>query len=189
MLIQLLAELACRVEKVKFKFPNQTLVCLLERVEEMWIPSHGLFDRQTIHVQNCTTERESLASPDHVQFKSGRQEAEHTGRFRGLYRQVFLHYRCLRLKARGKNRRRGRPTELEARQEQARGAPSPAARLHPGVPEGRSRGRMSPRRAVPTPRAAAAVCCTGSVARWAGGRSWGPGAEGSGRTGRRCPGS
>lgn len=67
----------------------------------MQIPSHGLFDRQTIHVQDCTTKRESPAAPDHVQFKSGMQEAEHTGRFRGLHCQVFLHYRCLRLKARG----------------------------------------------------------------------------------------
>lgn len=80
----------------------------------MRIPSHGLFGRQTKHVPGCTTRRESTAAPDHVKFKSGIQEAEHTGRFLGLHCHVFLHYRYLRLQGIGENSCCGMRTTLKA---------------------------------------------------------------------------
>lgn len=73
----------------------------------MQIPSHGLFGRQTKHVQGCTTLRESTAAPHRLQFRSGMQKAERTGLFRGLHCHLFLRYRRLCFEAVGKNNRRG----------------------------------------------------------------------------------
>lgn len=80
----------------------------------MRIPSHGLFGRQTKHVPGCTTRRESTTAPDNVKFKSGIQEAEHTGRFLGLHCHVFLRYRYLQLQAIGENSCCGMRTTLKA---------------------------------------------------------------------------
>lgn len=168
----------------------------------MQLPSHGLFGRQTKRVQGCTTQRESTAAPDHLQFRSSKQEAEHTGRFRGLRRRVVLRYRYLWFEAIGKNNGRcGTGTKPKGRSPpQFRWGDAGASRMaqRPGHPAARhSRGSpgKEPEGGRCRPRGwqrrfAVAAAGQGRAARrWRGRGRRGAGAERAGRAGRRCPGS